>query len=562
VLAGALVLFLAVLPAAAAADTFRVTRVDDPPPGACNPGDCSLREAVVAANAAGGQDTIVLGPRRHRLSIAGAGPSAGDLDVTGDTRFRVSAPNRRAAVDAHGAVTGDRAFDILGGSTVQMSRLRVTLGRAEVDLGPNTSTGGGIRIRPGSALRFVDGIVAGNRTANVISFGGGIANSGTLKLIRSKVLGNEATPPSFAGGVYTDAGGSTEILRSVVRNNVGGFGGGASFNQNTTLTIRGSTFAGNDGGLGGAIYGGGAGSVVAVLNSTLSGNLAADRGGAIRARNAPAITIRNSTISDNTADSTGGPPFVAGAISLQSDAGMSTSLLLGNTILAANTDIGPGGITDCQVQAGAGTTTVSSEGFNIVGNGDTCPFVPGTGDTVGTAASPIDPRLGPLDNNGGPTGTMALLPGSPAINNGSPAALGSGAPACPGVDQRGVKRNNCDIGGYERRTCSGVLINRVGTSGADRLGGTPGRDGYVAFGGNDVIDAGRGADAVCAGSGSDTVRAGAGQDRVGGGPGPDQLFGGAGPDLLRGEAGNDFLNGGTGSDRCRGGAGNDSLRSC
>ena len=234
-----------------------------------------------------------------------------------------------------------------------------------------------------------------------------------------------------------------------MRNNDATFGGGASFNGAGTLTIRGSTFTGNDAGLGGALYGGGMGATVGIFNSTLSGNLAADRGGAIRARSGPQITIRNSTISDNTADSGAVAPFVAGAISLKSDAGFTTTLLLGNTILAANTDIGAGGITDCQVQAGGGTTTVSTDGFNIVGNGDTCPFVPGTGDTVGTAASPIDPKLGPLDANGGPAGTQALLPGSPAINNGSPAALGSGGAACPAVDQRGAKRKNCDIGAYE-----------------------------------------------------------------------------------------------------------------
>jgi hypothetical protein len=562
VLAGIALLLAAILPAAAGAVTFKVSRGDDPPPNGCNPGDCSIREAVIAANATAAQDVVVLPPRRHRLSIVGPGPAGGDLDVTNDTVFKVSTRKRRAAVDGHGAVTGDRVFDISGGSTVKMTRLKVALGRAEVDIGPNTSTGGGIRIRPGSTLRFVDGVVAGNRTANVVSFGGGIANAGTLKLIRSRVAGNEATPPSFAGGVFSDTGATTQIFKSRIQGNDAAFGGGASFSGNTNLTVRGSTFTGNDGGLGGAIYGGGAGSVVLVANSTLSGNLAADRGGAIRARNAPVLTIRNSTISDNTADSTGGPPYVAGAISLQSDAGMSTSLLLGNTILAGNVDKGPGGITDCQVQAGTGTTTVSTDGFNIVGNGDTCPFVPGTGDQVGTGASPIDPKLGPLQSNGGPTGTMALLAGSPAINKGNPAPLGSGGAACPTVDQRGAKRKRCDIGSYERRKCSGVLINRVGTSGADVLGGTPGRDGFVSFGGGDVINAGRGADAVCAGPGSDTVRAGAGRDRVGGGPGPDRLFGNGGPDLLLGEGGNDFLNGGTGSDSCRGGAGNDSLRSC
>jgi CSLREA domain-containing protein len=71
----------------AAAFDFTVTRLDDPAPDACVPGDCSLREAVIAANALGGLDHVVLGAGVHQLSRPGAGEdlsATGDLDVTDD----------------------------------------------------------------------------------------------------------------------------------------------------------------------------------------------------------------------------------------------------------------------------------------------------------------------------------------------------------------------------------------------------------------------------------------------------------------------------------------------
>ena len=75
-----------------------------------------------------------------------------------------------------------------------------------------------------------------------------------------------------------------------------------------------------------------------------------------------------------------------------------------------------------------------------------------TGDIVGTGASPADPLLGPLQDNGGPTFTHALQFGSPAIDKGNPATPGSGGTACEATDQRGAPRPAgaaCDIGAYE-----------------------------------------------------------------------------------------------------------------
>jgi hypothetical protein len=534
----------ALAPAVAQAQNFKVTRLDDPSPNGCAPGDCSLREAVIDANAASGADKILLKRRTYRLTIPGlVGTAQGDLDISDDVTIKTQRGGR-AEINANGPITGDRAFELFGaGTNVVMKGLEVTRGRAPIDVGPNESFGGGIRVHAGASLEFSKGVIDDNRNdGSVVNLGGGIFNDGTVHLVDSRVTGNEAPPASFAGGINTSAGATTTLLRTTVKNNTAGFGGGMNSSGHTTMAA--STVSGNDAGLGGAIYAGGNGSVVTISNSTLSGNQAADRGGAIRARSGPSFTLASTTVSDNTANSATMPPFLAGAISFQSDGGFTTTFTLRNTILAGNIDVGAGNITDCQIQAGGGTSTLVSQGHNLIGNGDTCPFAPGPGDQVGTGASPVNPKLGALKDNGGLTQTQALLGGSPAINAGDPGALGSGGTACPKADQRGAGRDDCDIGGYERVKCEGVVVNRVGTNGRDILAGTPGDDGFLAFGGNDLIRARGGDDGACGGAGKDLEKGGAGKDRLSGGPD------------------NDVLDGGPGNDSCDGGPGRDTLRSC
>ncbi len=113
-------------------------------------------------------------------------------------------------------------------------------------------------------------------------------------------------------------------------------------------------------------------------------------------------------------------------------AGPSASLTLKNTIIAHNT----GGLwKNCN-----GSGTVTSQGYNL-SDDYTC----GTWFTASSDLNNTDPLLGPLQNNGGPTPTHALLPGSPAINAGSNAG-------CPATDQRNVFRPQggaCDIGAFE-----------------------------------------------------------------------------------------------------------------
>jgi hypothetical protein len=532
---GGLVLLVGLMPALAHAQTFKVTRTDDPSPGACAPGDCSLREAVIASNGAGGPDKIKLPADNYRLSIPGAGSDTqGDLDLLDDVR--ISGVGGLAIIDGNGLITGDRVFEVSAGAQVQMKRLRVAFGQAPID-GDSVSRGGGIRVNSGSGLVFSKGFIHHNQTdPSVIGNGGGIYNEGDLTMIRSTVLGNEASVPSFGGGIATQGGGSTEIVASTVRNNTGTFGGGLSGSgavaDPTSLKVVRSTLNSNSAGLGGAIYGGGSGAygfTVEIDDSTLAKNTGADKGGAIRLRNGSSLAVAGSTITENTADSSG--DGLAGAISMKRDADATVATLV-NTIVAANIDLGPSSIPDCQAESGA---VVISAGHNLVGNANGCGLAPNSGDLIGSAGSPIDPLLGNLADNGGPATTTALLSGSPAINAGDPATPGSGGTACSATDERGVHRSACDIGAYERTKCAGVLVNRVGTGGSDVLKGTAGADGFLAFGGRDVIRARAGADALCAGRGRD------------------RLIGGAGSDALRG---------GRGTDACLGGSGHDSAASC
>ena len=112
-------------------------------------------------------------------------------------------------------------------------------------------------------------------------------------------------------------------------------------------------------------------------------------------------------------------------------------LTLGNTIVANN--VGPDA-----------TGTVNSLGYNLIGNAGSSSGFTAT-DLVGTSEAPIDPMLAPLQANGGPTPTMALLPGSPALNAGDPTQLGV-------PDQRGVVRTgSVNIGAYQASASAFLL---------------------------------------------------------------------------------------------------------
>ena len=140
-----------------------------------------------------------------------------------------------------------------------------------------------------------------------------------------------------------------------------------------------------------------------ITDCTISGNSASDGGGLESVGgvfNNGAVTITDCTISGNSAQNGGGVTLVGGAFSRAT---------IGDTIVAGNA------ATSALDVSGVVTT---DEGYNLIGDGDGASGFTAAGDQVGTAASPIDPMLAPLGDYGGPTQTMPLRVGSPAIGKG------------------------------------------------------------------------------------------------------------------------------------------------
>ena len=244
-----------------------------------------------------------------------------------------------------------------------------------------------------------------------------------------------------------------------IRNGHGNFGGGILNNGPAELTLMNSTLSGNAGGFGGAIYNGGA---LTILNSTLSGNMAGSDGAGVY--NATTLTITNSTFSGNTAHGSGGGCLNGGMLLIANSTVSGNSagfaggvynigtLNIGNTVLkrgdsGANLTVSSGG-------------TVTSRGYNLSSD-DAAGFLNGPGDQIN-----IDPLLGPLQDNGGPTFTHALLPGSPAIDAGDP----NFTPP-PFFDQRGpgferVVNGRIDKGSFEVQAPTVQSASSLKTHGA------------------------------------------------------------------------------------------------
>jgi CSLREA domain-containing protein len=357
---------------------------------------------------------------------------------------------------------------------------------------------------------------------------------------------DRAFQTSAAGGVTISGllirGGSSPLASS----------GGGVLNSGV-LTVVGSTIAGNASGFhGGGIETAGATSVLILVNSTVSGNRAIVDGGGVDETNGQ-VSLLSSTITANLADSDANATGSGGGIGVFFPGAVFTTR---NTLVAGNADSG-GETPDCFALP---TATLASVGQTLIGDPIGCTLTGGAGDISGMGA-----RLAPLGDNGGPTPTNALRPGSAAIDAGA---------ACPDTDQRGLLRalgGLCDIGAYELVPCHGQAADRLGTNGDDALTGTPGRDVFLLLGGADRALGQGGDDVFCGGAGRDREIGGAGNDRIygdtgkdtlTGGPGEDLLSGGGGGDELKGGGGNDRLKGGRGQDFCHGGGGRDRASGC
>jgi hypothetical protein len=259
------------------------------------------------------------------------------------------------------------------------------------------------------------------------SGGGAIFTSGVLTVSNSTFLGNL----SEQGGGIINNSGMLVVSGSSFSQNHAGVGGGV-FNVFGTGTVTNSTFSGNfadtaAGFVGGAIENNGS-ATLTIAGCTLSGNSAGTMnipgsGGGISNENASSLTLSDSTLYGNSASGDGGGIWNYGALHSR------------NTIIAGNT-----APTSPDLVGNLG-----SQGHNLIGN------TQGGSGFDATDLLDVDPLLGPLQHNGGPTQTMALLPGSPALNAGDPAELGA-------PDQRGVVRSGgVNIGAYQASASAFVL---------------------------------------------------------------------------------------------------------
>jgi len=253
--------------------------------------------------------------------------------------------------------------------------------------------------------------------AKTTGFGGAFnTGAGTLAVSNSTISGNTA----FRGGaIFNTGAGTLSVSNSTLSGNSVTNGGGGIFN-NGTLTVSNSTFSGNSAAFnGGGIFNNG---TLTVSNSTFSGNSAAFNGGGIF--NAGTLTVSNSTLSGNSAAFNGGGIRNNGTLNIA------------NTIIANSTSGGD--------FSGFGTVNLIS-GATAANNLVTQAGLSAWATTVTTG----DLNLGTLQNNGGPTFTMALGAGSSAIGTGS-ATISNAAPIS-GLDQRGYTRSATtpSIGAFE-----------------------------------------------------------------------------------------------------------------
>jgi hypothetical protein len=379
-------------------------------------------------------------------------PDIGGLNNSGNTRIDGRGADK--LIVRAGTGTTARIFNVTSVGTTSISGLTIRDGHL------STQSGAGIQIGANGTVSVTNCAFINNKTDS--GSGGGISSSATnLTITNCTFTGNTG----FGGGMHVN-GVVVNVSNCVIGGNSGTGGGGISFGGGT-LTVTNTTLSGNsttNNGVGGGMLfssgtanivnstingntaqgGGGAfsnfggnGSTLNIVNSTISGNQSTF-GGGIDARNGT-VNVTNSTITGNTATNNNGGGGIAHTAS---------TINVKSSIIALNT----APITGLDV-----TGTVVSAGFNLVGKRDGSSGFTAATDLTGTVASPLDPKLDPngLQNNGGPTKTIALLVGSPAIDKGTSAGLTGNLT----TDQRSS--------GFPRAFNDAAIPNANGGDGAD-----------------------------------------------------------------------------------------------
>jgi len=439
--------------------TYMVTKTADTADGTCD-ADCSLREAIAAANATADNDVIAfsaLFASPQTITLGGS-----DLIIANNGSLTITGPGSdKLIVSGNNA---SRVFTNNTGSIATISSLSVTGGIGVSTV--QTGRGGGVYNNAGT-LTLIDLAIFGNTATN----GGGANNAGTatLNIVGCAIFGNAAT--GSGGAVQNFSGNNLNISNSSITGNTAGSTvGGGALQGNGTVTITNSTVANNNatnGPGGGIIFNG---TALTVTNSTFSGNSSTTNGGGIHKSTTNPGNIRNTIVS-------------------------------GNNGAAASPDI---------------TGIFNSLGNNVIGNIGTA-----TG-WIGSDLQNVNPLLSPLGFYGGIGASYALLSTSPALNAGQNCVIDlSCATNNPTnaitTDQRGAVRpsnTTVEIGAFEESTAyrsvlreavQGTIFNRIiapvagtaiyalasgtlpgnvtvsTTSGVASIGGTPTSSGTFDF---------------------------------------------------------------------------------
>jgi len=385
----------------------------------------------------------------------GAVANDGTLAVTDCTIEKNTAPfsggiDNDGMLTVTGSTIENNTATEFGGGIDNHDGGMATLTNATVANNSAVISGGGVFNEGDSMLAVANSTLSDNRAAS----GGGIFLEGDggdpanpMTVTDSTFSGNESTGTASngGGGALYNAGGTASFSGSTLAGNTAIHGGGGIFVGSGSLTILDSTLSGNSV-TGSFSQGGGIdenSGTVTLTNSTIAGNSAQNVGAGIQQQSGR-LTAVNCTIAYNTEPSNG--DGFGGGVNMTN--GTAT---LYNTIIALNTDgTGPGAPADNIYSDGEGTVSDASA-HNLLGTGGNSGVTNGSnGNLVGVA----NPGLGMLANNGGPTDTIALLAGSPAIMAGSVslAVDPQGSPLA--TDQRGagfprVVNGTVDIGAFE-----------------------------------------------------------------------------------------------------------------
>jgi hypothetical protein len=417
------VAFVCAFSASVHANTITVVNTNDNGPGSLRQALADATDGDIIGFAVTGTIGLTSGELLVDKSITISGPGAENLAVNGTNKSRV--------------------FHIASGQSVTISGLTITNGHV-------SDSGGGI-YNDHAVLTLNDCTISDNSTIG--NLGGGIHNDGT-NIGHATLQVNNSLITNNSGGIYNDAlqaGTATLVITySTLSNNgpgeaINNDGWSCTFcgNGTTSVEINNSSITSNPGG---AIYsdtgrqncGGSCPVTISITNSTISGN-----GGGVHNSTLSDTVVSNSTISDNGSGiyNDNGARATSVYNTTMSNNGVEIRNFNAPVVVAMSHtifNVSPGGHSILNDFG-----TVTSYGYNVSSD-DGGGYLNGPGEQINT-----NPLLGPLQNNGGPTFTRQLLPGSPAIDTGDP----NFTPP-PFYDQRGpgydrVRGGRIDIGSFE-----------------------------------------------------------------------------------------------------------------